>query len=212
VKKSRAIYLCSPKKVEGTISLPMIKFNLIKDKLDFQECDTLMFTSKQAVYYVNELDKSWKNYPVIAIGSATKKVVQELGGDVIYQPKNYYGKELANGVLKYFKDRKILYIRPKIISFDSKNYLENRGVILKEEIIYETNCIKYSDKTLEKNAIVIFTSPSTIECFFKSFEWDSSYLAVVIGNSTLKKLPSFVRAVVADEATIDSCIKKAKRV
>jgi len=209
-KINRAIYLCSPKEAEGTISLPMIKFELIKDKIDYKGCDTLIFTSKQAIYYTQELDKEWIKYPVIAIGEVTKKVAQSFGANVIYQPKNYYGKELANGVLKHFKDKKLLYIRPQVISFDSKNYLASQGVWIKEEIIYKTSCINYTDKKLQKDAIIIFTSPSTIECFFKSFKWDNSYTAVVIGKSTLSNLPKSVKAVVANTPTIDSCIKKAK--
>ena len=214
INNKRDIYLCSPKKVDNTIHLPMIKFNLLKNRIDYQNCDTLMFTSKQAVYYTNTLDRNWITYPVIAIGMATKKVVESLGGKVIYHPKKFYGKELAKGVLKYFQDRKILYIRPKIISFDSKKYLEDYSISIKEDIIYETNCIKYSNKEIAKNAIIVFTSPSTIDCFFKSFNWDSSFTAVVIGKSTLKNLPSNIDidTRVADMPTIESCIEKAKTI
>jgi uroporphyrinogen-III synthase len=188
----------------------MIEFELIKSSLDYQGCDTLMFTSKQAVYYAQELDKNWINYPVIAIGAVTKEVAQSFGANVIYNPDNYYGKELADGVLKHFKDRKMLYIRPKVISFDSKEYLSAHGVSIKEEIIYKTKCKEHKDTKLVDGAIVIFTSPSTIKCFFKNFKWQDDYKAVVIGTSTLDKLPTGVKAEVADIATIASCIKKAK--
>ena len=212
IKKVRPIYLCSPKRAKDTLPLPLIEFSLIKDKIDYQGCDTLMFTSKQAIYYTNELDKNWIKYPVIAIGSVTKEVAKSFGAKVIYQPANFYGEELAKDILKFFKDRKILYIRPKVVSFDSKSFLEKEGVWIKEEIIYKTSCVEYKDKTLQKNAIIIFTSPSTIKCFFKNFKWDDSFIAVVIGKSTLKNLPSYVKAVVANTPTIDSCIEKAKSI
>ncbi len=209
-KKSKNIYLCSPKMVEGVSSLPMIQFSLIKNSIDYQDSDTLIFTSKQAIYYTQKLDKNWIKYPVITIGSATKKVALSFGANVIYQPENYYGEELAKGVLKHFKDRKLLYIRPKVVSFDSKRYLESQGIWIKEEIIYETTCVTHHNKELEQNSIIIFTSPSTIDCFFKNFKWRDDLTAVVIGDSTLKKLPLNVNAIVADTPTISSCIKKAK--
>ena len=207
------IYLLSPLKKEGTISLPMISFELVAKEIDFSSCDTLMFTSKQAVVSANTIDESWKEYPCIAIGGATKKKIEELGGKVIYSPKEFYGEVLAKDILNSFSDKKLLYLRPKGVSFESKTYLEKNGIELKEQIIYETSCAKYSknDKPKE-NAIIIFTSPSTIKCFFENFEWDESYLAILIGHATKEHLPKVCQYVIADEPLIDACIKKAKEV
>ncbi|MBU1667414.1 uroporphyrinogen-III synthase [bacterium] len=188
----------------------MISFSLITDHIDFSYCDTLIFTSKQAVVSANEIDMTWKNYPCIAIGGATKDKIEELGGEVIYQTKNFYGKTLAQDIVKYFSDKKLLYLRPKEISFDSKGYLEKHNITLEEQIIYETSCVKYSKaQQPEKNAIIIFTSPSTIRCFFKNFLWDKSYIAILIGNATKEHLPNFCNYAVAEEPLINSCIKKA---
>ncbi len=148
----------------------------------------------------------------MAVGSATAKTAKEYGAKNIYHPAKFYGKELASDILEKFSDRKILYIRPKVVSFDSKSFLQSHGIDISEEIIYETNCVEYKDKVLEENSIIIFTSPSTIECFFKSFKWQESFKAVVIGKSTLKNLPEGINAYVADEATINACILKAKTI
>ena len=207
------IYLLSPLKKEGVISLPMISFKLVAKNIDFSYCDTLMFTSKQAVVYANTIDESWKNIPCIAIGGATKKKIEELGGEVIYYPKKFYGEVLAKDIQSFFSTKKILYLRPKVVSFDSKAYLEKVDIDLKEQILYETFCMNYDKKKKpKKNAIIIFTSPSTIKCFFKNFEWDSSYIAVLIGNATREHLPDYCRYVVADEPLIDACVEKAMRV
>ena len=204
------IYLLSPLIKEGTVSLPMIEFSLVADKIDFFSCDTLMFTSKQAVVSADAIDEKWKEYPCVAIGGATKKKIEELGGEVIYHPKEFYGEALAKDIKKSFSDKKLLYLRPKEVSFDSKAYLEKNAIALEEQIIYETSCMKYTKKHKPKeNAIIIFTSPSTINCFFKNFEWDSSYTAVLIGNATKEHLPNYCKFVVADEPLIDSCIRKA---
>jgi uroporphyrinogen-III synthase len=169
-----------------------------------------MFTSKQAVISAEAIDKSWRDYPSIAIGKATKVQIEALGGEVIYTPKSFYGKNLAQDIQDFFADRKILYLRPKVVSFDSKSYLKASNIELYEQIIYETSCQSYSKEQKPKeNAIIIFTSPSTIHCFFKNFEWDSSYRAILIGKATKEHLPKGCNFWIADEPLIDSCVKKA---
>ena len=207
------IYLLSPLKKEGVVALPMISFKLVVNKIDFSSCDTLMFTSKQAVISANTIDESWKKFPCIAIGGATKKKIEELGGEVIYHPKKFYGKALAKDIQAFFSDRKLIYLRPRVVSFDSKAYLEQVGLSLEEQIIYETSCLRYNKEHKPKeNAIIIFTSPSTIKCFFENFEWDKSYIAILIGKATKAHLPKMCRYVIADEPLIDSCIQKAKEI
>ena len=205
------IYLLSPLKKGGTFSLPMISFNIVSETIKFFSCDLLMFTSKQAVVSAHSIDISWKDYPCIAIGKATKKQIESLGGEVIYAPKDFYGEILAKDIQKLFFDKRILYLRPKAVSFDSKAYLAEQGIELYEQIIYETSCICYVEKDKpQKNVVIIFTSPSTVQCFFKNFDWDESYTAVLIGKATHKHLPKECNYVIADEPLIDACVKKAK--
>ena len=205
------IYLTSPSKVEGIIHLPMIDFSLRKTHIDLSICDTLMFTSKQAVVSAEALNAEWKNIPCLAIGSATANTIESLGGTVMYQPSSFYGKTLSEDIITLFKDKKILYLRPKVVSFDAKTFLAKAGINLKEQIIYETFCIEYEVRNKpEKNAIIIFTSPSTIHCFLKNFTWDESYTAVVIGESSKMHLPQNAKYKVAGVATIDACIIEAK--
>ena len=207
------IYLLSPIAKEGCAHLPMIDFSLLDVTLDLNSCDTLMFTSKQAVKSAEALNPEWKNIPCLAIGSATATTIESLGGKVIYQPKSFYGETLSQDIIRLFHDKKILYLRPKEVSFDSKHFLAKAGIILQEKIIYETSCISYEEKDKPaQNAIIIFTSPSTIHCFLKNFTWDESYTAVVIGEATKEHLPENARYEVADTALIDSCIAKATQI
>ena len=209
-KSMSDIYLLSPKVVEGINSLPMIEFETVADSLALDGVDTLIFTSKEAVKRADSIDSSWRGIDSIAIGGATKKQIEELGGRVIYQPKEFYGEVLARDIVELFANRNILYLRPKKISFDSKAYLAKHGIELREQIIYETKCRCYdlSDNP-PKGSIIIFTSPSTIECFLRNFEWDMSYKAVVIGEATKVHLPKGARYFVASEPLISSCIQKA---
>jgi len=205
------IYLLSPIAKEGCAHFPMIDFSLLDVTVDLSGCDILMFTSKQAVKSAEALNPEWKKLPCLAIGSATAKTIESLGGKVIYQPKSFYGETLSQDIITMFYDKKILYLRPKKVSFDSKNFLEKAGITLQEKIIYETSCIVYKEKDKPaQNAIIIFTSPSTIHCFLKNFTWDESYTAVVIGEATKEHLPANARYKVADTPLIDSCIEKAK--
>ena len=207
---SRAIYLLSPTPKEGTVALPMIEFSITATAIDFSQSDTLIFTSKQAVVTANTIDPSWKKYPCIAIGSATKKQIEDLGGTVIYHPKSFYGESLSADIALFFREKNLLYLRPKEVSFDSKAFLEKEGLVLQEQVIYETSCINYTPKEQPtKNAIIIFTSPSTIHCFMKNFKWDESYTAVVIGKATKVHLPENAEYVVADTPLIASCLEKA---
>jgi uroporphyrinogen-III synthase len=207
-----SVYLLSPLPIEETIHLPMICFSLLSEKIDFSGCDTLMFTSKQAVRSAETLSPEWKKYPCLAIGSATAKEIKSLGGKVMYQPESFYAGTLSQDIIALFKDKNILYLRPQEVSFDSKNFLAKAGILLHEQIIYETSCIHYEkEEKPVKDAIIIFTSPSTIHCFLKNFEWDESYTAVVIGEATKKHLPPHARFEVADKPLIDACITKAKQ-
>ena len=206
-----AIYLLSPTPKEGTIALPMIRFQASVEKIAYGECDTLLFTSKQAVLEAEMIDPKWKRLPCIAVGSATQKQIESLGGQVIYCPESYYGKQLAKDIVLNFRDKKILYLRPKEVSSDIKSYLLKEGIDINEQIIYETSCIVYNKSQAPlKNSVIIFTSPSTVHCFLKNFEWDESYQAVVIGESTKSHLVPNMKYTVADKPLIDACIQKAK--
>jgi uroporphyrinogen-III synthase len=189
----------------------MISFSLVPDKIDFEGYDLLMFTSKQAVKSAEAIDPLWKRLPAVAIGSATQKEIEKLGGKVLYSSEEAYGEALSQAIIKQFSDKKILYLRPKEVSFDSKRFLLGAGITIHEQIIYETSCIRYaSDQSPKKDAVIVFTSPSTIRCFFENFEWDESYRAVVIGAATQKHLPDKVECLVADEHSLEACIEKAR--
>jgi len=209
----RPVYLCSPKRHPDAIPLPMIRFAIVAECLEYQGCDTLMFTSKQAVLSAETIDPQWKRLPALAIGPATARQIETLGGKVLHRPEHFYGEVLAEDLRRLFADRKILYLRPREISFDSRSYLAKAGIELKEQILYETKCRSYdASDAPSPGAVIVFTSPSTIHCFLKNFSWDASYTAVVIGKATLAHLPEGIEAIVAKEPTIAACMQRALEV
>ena len=206
------IYLTSPLSRPGTHPLPMIEFSLVADHLELENCDILMFTSKQAVISAERIDSAWKRLPAVAIGPATEKQIQKLGGTVLYRPKEYYGATLARDLIEKFRRRRILYLRPRQVSFDSRSYLAKSGIELREQIIYETSCRHYApEEAPPPGAVIVFTSPSTIHCFLENFPWRPDYHAVVIGRATLQHLPEGAKSKVASEPTIDASLATARR-
>ena len=207
------IYLLSPNASLDTVHLPMIEFTVLGNTIDFSRCDLLMFTSKQAVLSTEALNSDWKKVPCLAVGDATAKLIRNLGGIVAHQSKTYYVKDLGQDISSLFEDKNILYLRPKEIASDIKPFLHKEGIVLEEQIVYETSCLAYLQKDRPpKGSIIIFTSPSTIRCFFRSFSWDESYTAVVIGETTKGHLPENFKLYVADEPLIDACVAKAKEI
>lgn len=207
------IYLLSPLKMEGTVHLPMIDFRLKNEVLDFSGIDIVMFTSKQAVKSADALNPMWKELPCLAVGKATAKEIESRGAKVIYHPENFYGEALSAEIIRRFHKSKILYLRPQTVVFDAKAFLAKSGIAIEEKIIYETHCRTFQKKIiLDENAIIIFTSPSTIACFFKHYTWEKSYQSVIIGKTTAKHLPKDIRYEIADEATLESSVSKAREI
>ena len=207
------IYLTSPLSKEGVVPLPMIRFEIVADRIDYQGCDTLMFTSKQAVVSAEAIDPGWKALPAVAIGPATAAQIRKLGGEVLHQPREFYGKNLAEDLIKLFRERRLLYLRPEKISFDSRGFLAKAGIELREQVIYRTACRSYrSGEAPPPGAVIVFTSPSTIHCFLENFGWRPDYKAVVIGRATREHLPEDCEHAVADRPSIDACLEKARTI
>jgi uroporphyrinogen-III synthase len=212
IKKSmpRRTFLLSPTPFEGIDNLPMIEFHVVATSLKLHQRDTIIFTSKQAVQSAYTIDQNIIHYPAITIGSATQKAFESLGGTVLYSAKKFYGEELASDIKKDFCHKRLLYLRPKKVSTDIKALLSDTQIDISEQIIYETSCKFYNQRAKPpKDSIIIFTSPSTIRCFLKNFEWDSSYIAIVIGEATLKHLPSNATYHIAHTPLLEACVYKA---
>lgn len=204
------IYILSDKKIKWAKNLPMIEIQAIKRDIDFSNYDALIFTSKNAIYSLDAIDKTWKKKPSYAIAPQTAKVIKHLGGNLKFVGKEKYGDKFALELIEKFKYQKIMYIRGSKIVSDIVNILNTNDIKCDELIIYETVCKKYNKKiVLPKNSTIIFSSPSTIKCFLKNISWDKSFKAISIGNTTAKYFPLNITPIIADTTSLDSCVKKA---
>jgi uroporphyrinogen-III synthase len=206
------IYLLSPSAYEGVNHLSIISFLPIEQSVDFSSYEYIVFTSKNAVNALDQSNPLWKTIPVITIGKATAKQVQKLGGKVEDIAKEAYGEDVAKLINSKYARKKLLYVRPKKVVTDLMEFVDYPSFIT-PFIAYETGCQTYkADQAPAKNAVIIFTSPSTYYCFKNNFSIDPTYKAVAIGKKTYEAIEGFTYKSVADAPNIESCIDKAKSI
>ena len=203
-----AIYILNNKKEKNAINLPVIGIKFYDIKIDLSLYDALIFTSKNGLYAIDKIDKSWRNLEIYSIGRGTTNSAKELGVEVTYTAKTSYGDEFAKEIKSLLKGKKALYLRPKVVVSRVSDIIKSGGVDIDEKIIYETICNDCSSfQSPPKNSIIIFSSPSTIECFFKYFKWNKTYKAIVIGKNTAKFMPKEIEYKLSPKQTLESCIE-----
>jgi uroporphyrinogen-III synthase len=206
----KRIYLLSPQEFEDVINFPIIKINFLSPSFSLENIDYLLFTSKNGVKAFKNLVEKWPDIPALAIGDATAKEIEKNGGKVVYKSKTGYGDEFAKEINEKFKNKTFLFPRAKIIVSNIKEFFKENKLI--ELIVYETVCNE-PDKKLQKPAVVIFTSPSTVKCFAKKYSF-SDIVPVAIGKKTKNELEKYTdkTIILPSKPSIKECIKIAKNV
>ena len=208
--KNKNIFLLNNTKAEFAKNIPLFKIEYLKKELDLSKYDALVFTSKNAVLSIDSMNKQWIKIPSYAISEQTAKLIKDLKGNLAFSGKEKHGDEFAYELIKKLKGKKVLYLRGEDIVSDLINILNKNHVKCKDSIIYKNKYIEVKDKKkLPKNSKIIFSSPSTIKYFFKSFKWDKSYKAIAIGKTTAKYFPSDIKPFIAKNTSIKACIEKA---
>lgn len=204
------IYLFSSSRHDNVVNMPLIEFNILQESVDVSKYDLLLFTSKNAVISIDKISKEWKNIPSIAIGKESAESISKLGGNVVFV-SDRYSKSLSLDIKKVFANKKILYIRPKVTATNYIADLSQNGVDIDEVVLYETICKKYDiSQKPPLDSTLIFTSPSTINCFINNFQsLDEGYKIVVIGETTAKTLPVGLKYQIPIIPNINECIRLA---
>lgn len=204
------IYLLSNQKYVDVINLEVFKIKYIKSEIDLLKYDALIFTSKNAVYSLDSFNKNWKKIPSFVIAPKTAEIIEKLGGNIAFTGITSHGNEFAKELIELLKNKKVLYIKALKTVSNLGVILKENGILLDEVVAYETSC-KESNINLEDNSIFIFTSPSSVECFFKQYSWKDSYKAIVIGKTTADYLPNNINFIVSSETSIAECVNLAKQ-
>ena len=204
------VYLLSDKEYDGAISLGVIGIRFLEIPFTCKGVDALVFTSKNAVVAVDRLDPSWRQLPSFAIGDGTAKMIEHLGGSVAYTATSSYGDDFALEIISRLYGKKVLFPRAKVVISHLSDILRTNGVRVDEIIVYETLCRSCEEiPSPEIDSVLIFTSPSTVDCFFKCFSWHDSWKAVCIGKRTAEALPQSIVPYLSPSQTIPACIAYA---
>ncbi len=205
------IYLFSDKHYEGVEHLPLIEIVFYDKKLSLESFDAIVFTSKNSVEALDRLTQQWKTLESFAIGEATASCIVQKGGTLVYTSKSAYGDDFAYNLIPLLQGKKVYFPRAKEIVSSLPDIIVAGHIELIQEFLYETHCLNYLKEDAPKqHSTLIFTSPSTVACFFKNFDWHESYKAIAIGHKTASSFPLHVNCQIAKQQTIEACIALAK--
>lgn len=207
------IYLLNNIPFEGVENLEVFKIEFIPSSIDLKEFDSLIFTSKNAIYSLDSFNKDWKKMDSFAIAPKTSNVIVNQGGKAVFTGKSSHGNEYAKELIPLLKNKKCLYIRAKKVVSNLVTILKENDIDISELITYKTVCnVDSLDIKIEDDSIVIFTSPSSVNCFFKKYKWNKTLKAIAIGKTTSKYLPENINFEISPNTSIEECIKLAKKI
>ena len=208
----KKIYILSDKKVKNTINLPMIDILYISQDINFSDYDAIVFTSRNAIKSLDSFGEDWKRIPAFVIAPETAKTLKNLGGNVQYVGHSGHGNDFAREINEQLYGKKVLYACGKKVVSNLFEILNSSGVFCERVVVYETVCKKYEEKiVLPKDSVIIFSSPSTIACFFKNIsDWDESYRAVSIGKTTAQYFPNYIKPFISETTSLESCVQRAQ--
>ena len=153
------IYLLNEQKFDGVENLEVFEIEYLKFDLDLKKYDALVFTSKNAIFSLEENGINWKNIPSYVIAPKTADIAKKVGANIAFIGFSGHGNDFANELIPYLKDKKTLYIRALKTVSNLTNILKENGINIDEIIAYKTSCNKKERKSLDKNSTIIFTSP-----------------------------------------------------
>ncbi len=204
------IFTLNDKKTKLAKNIPLYKISYVIQEIDFNQYDAIIFTSQNAVLAVNSFSEGWKKIPAYTIAAQTAKTVKKLGGYLQFVSLTKHGDTFAQELMDELKGKRVLYLRGEKVVTNLIKIIEDAKIQCDDKVVYRNICNEgLKVKVLPKNAYIIFSSPSTIECFFKKFTWKESYTAISIGNTTAQYFPPSITPYIADTTSIVSCINKA---
>ena len=201
----KKIYLFSATPNPKALHVNTLDFDFFQPIINFSNYDYLVLTSKKAVDALQFYKKEeYIDIPALCISKFTKEYYEKFNGKIL-DIGDGIGSNLQAIIDTYPKDKKWLYLRAKEIAGD--------GLHVDEAIVYESRC---SDEILNfkldnKDAILIFTSPSSVRCFLQNNSLHVEQKVIVIGTTTAKALPTKINYKISDKTSIKSCLELATK-
>jgi uroporphyrinogen-III synthase len=205
------IYLFSTSSHPDATSINSLDIELLNPRIDFSKYDYLIITSKQTSNALEKFyNKSYTSTKALCISEKSAEAFEKIGGKVLEMGSGY-GDNLVDIIQKYPKDTKWLYLRAEIVASDFVEVCLNSAYDIDEEVVYRSKCSQeIKDFSLNDRATLIFTSPSSVECFLLKHKFSTNHKVIVIGTSTAKALPKHVTFRLSKLRTIQSCIDISK--
>jgi len=206
------IYLFSKTANSNVNYVPILSTEFFQPNIDFTKYDAIVLTSKQAVPALDKINSGWKQVPLLTIAEKTAKEAEQAGATVMLSGDGY-GDSLAEIIINGFSNKRWLYPRPEIVASNFAQKVRDSGVNMDDVIVYKTYCnTATSTLKLEDNAVLIFTSPFTIQCFLKYYQFKPTQKIVVIGKTTAAALPNGVIYQMPDKPNVDTSVALAQRI
>lgn len=163
---SKSIYLFATSKNKHAKSIKSLDVRYLKPDVDFSKYDYLIITSKQTVKALEQYDKEeFINTPALCVSIKTADSYREFGGNIL-ETGDGYGDNLIEKIRELPLDIKWLYLRAELIASNFVQIAKEEGYSIDEKILYVSECSKeILDVRVDDDSTLIFTSPSSIECF-----------------------------------------------
>jgi len=204
------IYLFSKTSHPDVIHIPVLNTTFLQPKIEFNNYDAIVLTSKQAVTALEKISPEWRKIPALSIASKTEEMVREAGGTLLDRGDGY-GDTLDDIIANRYASYRWLYPRPKVVASNFKERVTARGIAIDDVVVYETSCNDAChNMTLPEDAVIIFTSPFTIECFEKYYTFKPTYKIIAIGKTTAKALPENINYMMPETPNVNACVALAK--
>jgi len=206
------IYLFSISSHPDAISINSLDITFFQPDIDFNNYDALIITSKQASEALRHYKKeAYIHLPALCVSVQSAKSYENLGGKVL-DIGGGYGDNLVEKIKSYPKEKRWLYLRAELVASDFVAVCKNDDYNIDEAVVYKSECSKaIDDVVVEDEAVLIFTSPSSVKCFLKKHNFTKEQKIIVIGKTTAKALPDGVAYIVSPETTIESCMKTIQK-
>ena len=206
---SKRIYLFSISSHPDAISVNSLDISFFEPCINFLNYDYLILTSKQAVKALKQYKKEeYIEKKALCISTQTAKSYEQLGGKVL-ELGSGYGDDMKSIIKKYPKEIKWLYLRAEAIASNFASELQEEKYNIEENVVYKSECSQViQDVQVQKNAVLIFTSPSSVKCFLKTHTIEKDKKVIVIGKTTAKALPKQIKYKIAKKKTIQSCFEE----
>ncbi|TVZ26404.1 uroporphyrinogen-III synthase [Gillisia sp. Hel_I_86] len=190
----------------------LVEYNAITIEFDNSSLDApiprnLIFTSQNGVkgFFTQYPEFQTRDLNIFCVGEKTKAQIEKEGYSVIASAD--YGEELANLIVKDFKEKEFLHICGSMRREELSKILKAENFSIKELVVYKTTLNpKKFNRTFEG---VLFFSPSGVQSFCQKNSLNSS-TAFCIGETTAAEAKKHTQhIVIANKPSIENVIVQA---